>query len=1389
MLPQINISETNNIHKGAFNGNLAYAYAPFQNLLTNTVLSDLNIPLSNANIDVSQPLEISTEEAYDGSINLIVNDHTNPLKMVNSRFYLDSSTTYKIADRKGNLDTNIYTSDNFKVEAGMIKIVRTIPHVIFNGIDSGGQLKIGNYNFYFKLADYDGNESEFIAESGQVVCYVGNVNQPDSIRGGQIDEDSGKIVKFTIENLDLAYNYINVYFTRSTGNNNESKVEAYKILNKFKITSVNSDVTITGFETSEKIDISDINIQYINIDACQSQTNCQNMTFVANTQKDYSLYDTLENYSLFITPEIAYDNDIGNLAYNYSERYPNTGYEYYNASNIYYKLGYWTDIYRFGIVYIMNDYSLSPVFNIRGCTDLTYNFDWEIATDNVVDSTVNVDNNYIISGTSHNAKGVVRISEEASASKHVFNSTSPITPIGIKFTFHGNVIEGSTLNEGLKDITKGFFIVRQKRIPTILAQGIGIATSTKSYFPTFYAKYNGNTGYVAESLLYNGVPYGSTQQDSTGALKKYPMLGRSIFALDSISGNVVNNALLCPEAAIRKDEYNSFFNSTDYLLRRVYVSDGVFEDKVGDNKQFVITDLNYNKTDESINTELTLIESGVQLIQNSTYKFSSCIGDRQDASIHVDPIYGDYNDPEDSTTDDNFNNSVTKVRGLFGSYLGTSATVSPGRYYNIYKSDYDESNMQEYFKIRYLDSSPYTPIGDRYEWDDLTVTVYNSLTYTKTEAQYRGDCYINTVTMRMHHNFIDPVLPTNKTMRDQLTWYKNIRIKTKATTVGTTSTTGVPVDLYYRNMLQLFTYKHNEASKLYSGDNDDTSGTYEIPYGSILTPDNKHYQRYVDLNGEFGAEKIERASMNVVPQGLWVTVRICSSFNLDMRDWDVSHPEEEAEQKKKRGFYPLQALDLQNNQEDSMEINHGISRTQGWKEYFEVPDVPFIKNSFNTRVYYSNVLQKSAFTNGNRIYEATHFKDYTMEYGAITKIIEWYGTLVVICEHGIFKIPVNERALVSNQNGQNVYINTANVLPENPTVISNTYGSVFTDSITYNNNYIYGIDTIGKKIWRTNGQKFDLISDMKIQKFLNDNIELSENEKTSTRTCFVKSHFNAFKRDILFTYYYNSKMWNICYNEILDKWITQYTWLPEFTENIDNIFYSFASVYHTNSTNFIYKHGFAGNVEESGNIQPTTWYDTQYPFEFEFVVNADQGIEKVFDNVAFISNAIAPQKIFYEIYGDDYTWSKYKSQLYGFTTNTQFQNLLNTGITKLPYIKYYTFDVNDSLSFYNLSDNYGITIRKDMKTNDKLIDIFNKIYDIKDVGYIKGNARYLEDKWVIQIPAVHWKNIYQSGTQLMLTSSEEARVRDKHVRIRVCYDGSDYAILTGIKTFYKISFS
>ena len=1385
-LPIISVKINNTLYGPPENGKLIYKYSAFQNLKTlnlitgNTDLSSLRLDAQKAELNIDEPLELTTEVAYDGSVNLIVNDKKNSPKLINSRFYLTDSNNYNIADRKGNLDTNIYTEENFSTETSLIKIVKSIISIDFLGTFSGGKLPVGNYTFYFKLADSDGNESDFIAESGKVVCFIGDINQPRSIRGGQLNENSNKLIKFRLNNLDLAYDYINIYYTRSSGDGDSSTITTYKITDKFKIDKLNTEISITGYENHEELSLEDINVRYTSFNNVKSLETCQNIAFSGNIGNEYSLFETLEKYSLFITPELVTDDDIGNLSSSYSELYPNTGYEYYNSSNIYYKLGLWDEeIYRYGIVYILNDFTLSPEFNIRGIKELNGDTTFNIPA-NAIDRDLNFQEDYIIEGTQdHNAKGVFKINN---SKKNTFNQDSQIRPIGLKFNFEGDVVNGTASNKGLRELTKGFFIVRQERIPTILAQSVGIGTASKSFTPTI----KGTTStlirkWLGESFL--------KKEDNK------PKLGSEIFTIEDVK----NNALLCPEASLRAPIFNSIFNSSEYKLKpfKYQPKSKYFYDRDGIGIHFSLDGLAPEESYRTINSSLTLIEPGIDLIKNDQFKFSSKAGDALIAYKHSDPILGDY---EDLTTNGdklandtiNFNSSTSKLRGEFNTYIGCSTQdLTAGTYYNIYPKDYDfDAQWKNYFKLRYNDSSPFLPVGDRISWDDFKIT--DGPKYT-TKSMYRGDCYINTFTHRMNWNFTDPDIPTNKRIVDPYTWYKNFRVLKKASALVSMGTGDISSDLIYKKLLPIFTYK-KVLETSFSGEPDD-----QIALNTVIEPDNKKYKKYSEINGVFGAEKINRPDVNAVPLGHWVTFKICSNINLALRDLDFRSPEEEAVHRIKRGFYPLQAMDKQNPLPESTVINSGISKTLGNKYYFEVPDVPFIKSNFSTRIYYSNPLQKSAFTNGNRVFLSKNYTDYTMEYGALVKLVEWYGTLIAVMEHGVLMIPVKERAMMLNASGENVYINTDVVLPENPKVLSNTFGSLWAESIIKTSKFIYGIDTVAKKIWRTNGQTFEIISDMKIQKFLNDNINLKESDRTNkVGVNYIKSHYNAFKQDVLFVFKYNKEKWHLCWNELLGKWVTQYTWFPEFSENINNIFYTFGDqTEHPDASNNLFKHGFAGTEEELGDIQPTLWYGKQHTFEYEFVVADVPGVQKIFNNLKIVSNLAEPNSFYYEIVGEGFDWNKDKNDIANFTTEQQYLNHLsaNPSIVKLPFIIKQSFDEDDEnlQYFYRNRDDVlrDITIRSHNKTKEKLVNVYQKGLNIKNplYGRRRGNMQYLEDSWDVQIQPIFFKYIYFRNNIKGYTNLNEMRIRDKYIKIRVKYDGKQYAIINALKTLFTISYA
>lgn len=247
-----------------------------------------------------------------------------------------------------------------------------------------------------------------------------------------------------------------------------------------------------------------------------------------------------------------------------------------------------------------------------------------------------------------------------------------------------------------------------------------------------------------------------------------------------------------------------------------------------------------------------------------------------------------------------------------------------------------------------------------------------------------------------------------------------------------------------------------------------------------------------------------------------------SNINLSMRDIDFDNSDEEAKMGHKRSFYPLQSTSNQGTFKlpDSNNINGGNNVTLSQKKYFEVPDVPFIKNNFDTRIIYSDTHITDAFRNGYRVFEGGHYQDYTKIYGSIVDLKEWMGNLFCTMEHGCLLIPVNERAIAAEGKGGLAYINTSNVLPQNPRVISDLFGTTWQESVIKTKSGIYGIDTVAKKIWHSDGQKVDTISDLKVQQFLNDNITLKESDKLPTMGLRnVKSHYNKYKGDIMFTFY------------------------------------------------------------------------------------------------------------------------------------------------------------------------------------------------------------------------------------------------------------------------------
>ena len=533
--------------------------------------------------------------------------------------------------------------------------------------------------------------------------------------------------------------------------------------------------------------------------------------------------------------------------------------------------------------------------------------------------------------------------------------------------------------------------------------------------------------------------------------------------------------------------------------------------------------------------------------------------------------------------------------------------------------------------------------------------------------------------------------------------------------------------------------------------------TWDQNYSSTQPTDNK------------GNDKIQKGDINAVKLGSWITIKIKSTNNLSIRTIDESNREEVAIFGHGRKFYPLEPISAEGGQKipTSYVSNNGFRTNLGIKNFSGFKDKPYIRNEFKNRVLYSNVNNTDLNINGYRVFELGNFKDYSKQYGEITKLIPFGNNLVCIMEHGVGVLAIKERTLMANSTGGDVFINNKTILPENITMINESYGSQWPESVILTPYYIFGIDASEKKIWMTDGSQLKIISDHIISRFLQENIPFKANEyDVNIINSNIKTTYNAKKADVMFTLWNQkeNKLWNICYNILTGDFATFYSWIPSYAVNIDSTMYSF-EYRKTKNDNEFWKHD--NHLWKHGNtkdeyVKPTTWYGETHPFEFEFVVNDYMYVQKIFQNLKMIANDAEPESFHFTISGDNYSFGKDKKNMYyrqeatrelmkqqgseieydDKYSDTELQKQNKSFIFPEYYKKekpeYYMYEIykqltSDGKNYDNLS---GTEVTHNKSTDQYNISIHVKNTPIDKENRIRGNSQYKENQWDIQIPSI-----------------------------------------------------
>jgi hypothetical protein len=158
---------------------------------------------------------------------------------------------------------------------------------------------------------------------------------------------------------------------------------------------------------------------------------------------------------------------------------------------------------------------------------------------------------------------------------------------------------------------------------------------------------------------------------------------------------------------------------------------------------------------------------------NNSFSFSNVAGNAAEASQYK-KVHTEYHVVRNSTQGDSSDSSyshvsetnsnledlleisnINIVRGYYCPYIGvaTNSLRNPTLYsVRLLEQDAD---IKELMSVRSQDNSEYFCITDR--TDELTIDAF------------RGDCYTNTVSIRINRNFIDPTAPVSEQIVDEKT--------------------------------------------------------------------------------------------------------------------------------------------------------------------------------------------------------------------------------------------------------------------------------------------------------------------------------------------------------------------------------------------------------------------------------------------------------------------------------------------------------------------------------------------------------------------------------------------------------------------------------------------
>lgn len=1109
-------------------------------------------------ISVGSEVDIQIQNSYDNSVNIIFTDGLNDIRLVNSRFKpYEGTHKYIVAERRQKLDINVYGDHNLDITKLILEGGGSIPKLELVGIENSGALKVGGYRFYFRYEDADGNVSNIIEESRLVSIFFGDT--PYTSTAGKEGDVTSKNVKFKLSNLDPIYSSIKVYFTLLSGENVVTPT-IYTLNNNYKISNTGTtDINITGLEATSIIEETALTVSYSNIKSSKALAQNDDRLLLGNISSEVGVFDDLEQFAKGITVSAVVSDDI-DFPVSVEDKI-NPGYS--DPLNIYNHLGYWAgETYEVGVVFI-TPLGNTPVFPVSGK---------DFETNNQLSD----------------LPGVIRTKRKS----NIVNNK--MKAIKLAFNVPDEVKNLSNVN--------GLFFVRRERIKNARYQGLmsdcysAIADRIPSNSVKVPLMTGPRLGYGPKASQIEGWNY--NWAPCPGHLAEFTL------AKSKIKPRYAYNYLYRGQPTGVNNIKKSFY-SGDLLANPLIAASYFIEDKT-------IYSLGYV---QEIDTQTWLKD------QQGTYGFRFP-GSNYSLNSRLVPYK-------------NFNQNFTKLKFTptfvdtgFESHENNGFTGFVNKSLIIKSDDVDQGYAGEAKTT--LEQNWIDPYGIT----EKKVTVGNDYTIPLV-AKYQSYVGVTLDSEYPGSGVIDPLLEKSNSEHWGYNWdftycsdywslnvtnltfdTNNIKLGHLANVYdsgGFNSTTTLKTIYKER-----FDYPYFAISNRISVS--DAKGTHIVAGGDC----------YTGLNScriwfKGGDPKVTDAS--TLPRadaaghensGFLMSWLSENNYNTSVRMKEYVEGEQTLFGNN-RSHFPVRPIDTikSSYQYDTTLYNKGISSEFDMLNYFsEDLKAPLINYSYPNRIMASAKAIQSQFRNGYRNFMGSNYRDYSSDLGPIVKLISFRNFTYLLCVKGISMIQVNQQTLVGTED--QVQVDTAKILPQRDTVISNIYGIQTLDAADYSNFAIYGIDAFKNVIWQLKDNQFSIISTYNVQKKLDSFKKELEDFKATVVTDKInhKVFFTYTNKDV-------TKSRTLVYNESLSIWESEMEYHPKLIAQTKKDLIMFDTL------------GDKGELYNFVIGKTCKFKNVQKKFEIEFVINDMTELQKILTNMQLVSSLIAPEKIIYTTNEDD----------------------------------------------------------------------------------------------------------------------------------------------------------